>query len=590
MSQNSTNAASDTQSDTFELFQTATASCVRALGHAPTHAISFGRLWQSGPEQTEFPNVADESTLRGLADLEAAHLRFKAAQPAPSFTVPAQREFFEFLEQARRAALLGQRFAGAGDNIWHFWQQTPVIDFKWLHEDDPPALLLNAALSDVRAVWMGKAATPSAWQKQITELQNILNDEVAFNLAVTNFIQSLWQKETPRVTPPQPEKPKAHSSDQDETSNDDQGAALESASQSESAVPPPPATFPQETTESAFRSAEQDQEGVMLHAPPAQASDKLRALSRYQVFTTHYDEVVFAQNLADTAERQKLRRELETHLQPFERLVHRLALQLQAQLQSFQPVGWQRGLDDGLLDLKRLPAVYSHRHGKHPLIYKQPQLGLTRDAVVTLLLDNSGSMRGRPILITALCADILARTLERCGVKTEILGFTTRAWKGGNAAKEWQTLGKPPHPGRLNELRHIIYKSADQNWQQSRLNLSVMLKEGLLRENIDGEALLWAASRLQRRSEKRKILMVISDGAPVDDATLSANTPDYLERHLHDTIAWLTQDKTLELVAIGIGHDVTRYYPHATMIRNAETLAETMLAELKRLLKQAKTA
>jgi cobaltochelatase CobT len=414
-----------------------------------------------------------------------------------------------------------------------------------------------------------------------------LDNQFQFAQHAKILIEKIWLS-NPLIqnsAAPNDEAPIGHHSEMpsDPTSSQ-QESSLELQNQSDSEAPPLPTPSVMQSEETVFQSVKGEEDGIMLEAPAASSSGT-SAMTRYRVFTDVYDEIITADQLATLHERQKLRGEFEGHLLPFRRLVQKLALQLQQQLQSFQPIGWQRVLDDGLLDLKRLTQVYSHRHGMRPRIYKQPQMGLAREAVVTLLLDNSGSMRGRPILITALCADILAQTLERCGVKTEILGFTTRAWKGGNAAKEWQVQGRPEQPGRLNELRHIIYKSAQQTWQQARLTIPVMLKEGLLRENIDGEALLWAAQRLKRQHEKRKILMVISDGAPVDDATLSANGPSYLENHLHDTVAWLGQDKSIELLAIGIGHDVTRYYPHATVIKDVETLAETMLSQLKLLLK-----
>jgi cobaltochelatase CobT len=592
LSTNITSAASAKNSEEFELFQAATASCVRALGQSPQHAISFGRLWQSGPEQTEFPNIADENVLRGLSDLQAAQLRFHARLKQPEFPSAAQRELFEFLEQARCAACLGHIYAGARCNIAEFWQRDPIVDFKWLNETDPPAALLNSILMEARMAWLEQDYPSSVHEIDLQQLKALLPSQGDFALAAASFLRKIWtQLQKTEQSQDKDTPPVGHSTQAEpDPAQQDQGTPLEMQQDADSQnAPPPPMGAQTAVEETVFSSADDQDNGMMLEAPQP-AESRMGAMARYRIFTTAYDEVIPASDLCELRERQKLRAELETHLVPFQRLVQKLALQLQHQLQSYQPIGWQRGLDDGLLDLKRLSMVYSHRHNARPRIYKQPQLGLTRDAAVTLLLDNSGSMRGRPIMITALCADILARTLERCGVRVEILGFTTRAWKGGNPAKEWQTQNRPSHPGRLNELRHIIYKSADQNWQQARLNIPVMLKDGLLRENIDGEALLWAAQRLKRRHERRKILMVISDGAPVDDATLSANAPNYLEQHLHDTIAWLQQDKNIELAAIGIGHDVTRYYPNATVIKDAETLAETMLTELKRLLKREQAA
>jgi cobaltochelatase CobT len=265
-------------------------------------------------------------------------------------------------------------------------------------------------------------------------------------------------------------------------------------------------------------------------------------------------------------------------------VVGRLANRLQRRLLAKQTRAWEFDLDEGLLDAGRLARVVANPI--HSLSFKQEKETDFRDTVVTLLIDNSGSMRGRPIAVAAMSAEILARTLERCGVKVEILGFTTRAWKGGQSREKWVADGKPPNPGRLNDLRHIIYKAADTPWRRARKNLGLMLREGILKENIDGEALLWAHSRLLGRPEQRRILMVISDGAPVDDSTLSVNLGSYLERHLRDVIAWVEEAGSVELLAIGIGHDVTRYYRRAVTIMDAEELGGTMLRQLTNLFEE----
>ena len=590
MSTNTTNAASANSRDNpgdAESFQIATAATLRALGRAPAHEVTFGRLWQSGPEQTEFPTIADDSILRGLADLQAAALRF-GHQYDRVFTESVQNEFFSFLEQARTAACLGQDFIGAKENIGHLWDNDRIIDFKSTGPNEPPNVALNEIVNAARDLWLRDLPINAGAQiiGFLELLKTELHDPVSFRQTAKQFIDGLWRGTKNGAGEDKEEQapPKAISSnDEPPSPTQDDSKTLEAAPQEkpEHDIPPQGGTQGDETQLQAKDTV--DDEGLNP-TPPAETESTEAALARYRIYKTDYDEVVTADKLIEPRDRQKLRIELEAQLQPFERLVQKLAQKLQNQLQSFQEIGWQRGLDDGLLDLQRLTRVYAHKRGVH-FIYKQPQMGLARDSVVTLLLDNSGSMRGRPIMITALCADILARTLERCGVKVEILGYTTKAWKGGQAFKDWQNDKKPPHPGRLNELRHIVYKAADQSWRQSRLNIAGMLKEGLLKENIDGEALLWAHRRLAKRTEKRKIMMVISDGAPVDDATLSVNAPDYLEQHLHDTVAWIREQNRVELVAIGIGHDVTRYYPRATVIRDVETLAETMLQQLGKLLK-----
>jgi cobaltochelatase CobT len=301
----------------------------------------------------------------------------------------------------------------------------------------------------------------------------------------------------------------------------------------------------------------------------------------YKVFSTKHDEVVHAEDLCPPEELDRLRAFLDKQLANLHGAVARLANRLQRRLLAQQNRAWDFDLEEGILDPARLPRVIIDPFA--PLSFKQERETAFRDTVVTLLLDNSGSMRGRPITVAATCADILARTLERCGVKVEILGFTTRAWKGGQSREEWLRAGKPPHPGRLNDLRHIIYKAADAPWRRVRRNLALMMREGLLKENIDGEALDWAHRRLLARPEQRKILMVISDGAPVDDATLSVNSGNYLERHLRFMIEQIEQRSPVELIAIGIGHDVTRYYSRAVTIVDAEELAGAMTEKLAEL-------
>jgi len=298
----------------------------------------------------------------------------------------------------------------------------------------------------------------------------------------------------------------------------------------------------------------------------------------YRVFTPQFDETVNAVDLCDGDELNRLRNFLDQQLQAMQSIVSRLANKLQRLLMAQQNRSWEFDLEEGLLDSARLPRIIIDP--MYPLSFKREKDMTFRDTVVTLLLDNSGSMRGRPIMVAAMCADILARTLERCAVKVEILGFTTRAWKGGQSREKWIADGKPPHPGRLNDLRHIIYKAADEPWRRARRNLGLMMREGLLKENIDGEALMWAHNRLVGRPEQRKILMVISDGAPVDDSTLSVNAGNYLERHLRHVIDDIEEKSSVELTAIGIGHDVTRYYRRAVTIVDAEQLGGAMTTQL----------
>jgi cobaltochelatase CobT len=303
--------------------------------------------------------------------------------------------------------------------------------------------------------------------------------------------------------------------------------------------------------------------------------------ANYKVFTRAFDEMIAAEELCPAEELARLRNYLDQQLKPLQSVVGRLANRLQRRLMAKQNRAWTFDLEEGVLDTARLTRVIIDPMAA--LSFKQEEDMPFKDTVVTLLLDNSGSMRGRPIMVAALCADILARTLERCGVKVEILGFTTIAWKGGSSKDAWLKADRPPQPGRLNDLRHVIYKAADAPWRRARRNLGLMMREGLLKENIDGEALMWAHDRLIGRPEQRRLLMVISDGAPVDDSTLSANPGNYLERHLRTVIHWIETRSPVELIAIGIGHDVTRYYKRAVTITDAEQLGGAMTDKLAEL-------
>tara|TARA_B100001287_G_scaffold177256_1_gene149499 strand:+ start:31 stop:1833 length:1803 start_codon:yes stop_codon:yes gene_type:complete len=306
----------------------------------------------------------------------------------------------------------------------------------------------------------------------------------------------------------------------------------------------------------------------------------------YKIFTNQFDEITKAENLENSDEASKLRKTLDQQLVGFQDVITKLANKLQRQLLAKQNRAWEFDLEEGLLDSSKLPRIIMDPYNS--LSFKREKDLEFKDTIVTLLIDNSGSMRGRPITIAAICADILSRTLERCSVKVEILGFTTKNWKGGQSREFWSKKSKPKNPGRLNDLRHIIYKSADTHWRQAKNNLGLMLKEGLLKENIDGEAISWAFSRLKRRKEERKILMVISDGAPVDDSTLSVNSGDFLEKHLKRTVKFIEDKTETEILAIGIGHDVSRYYSRAIKITDVNDLGDVMISQLSNLFKNKK--
>jgi len=375
-------------------------------------------------------------------------------------------------------------------------------------------------------------------------------------------------------TEEQDEEPENQGEDQEQ--EDDSEASAEDTQEQQQDMQEATVSSDDLADEEFSEEVELPQDEAEVEPPqPAPVSD---ADPNYQVFSTAHDEEIMAEELAEPAELERLRAYLDQQLEPLKGAVSRLANKLQRRLQAQQNRSWEFDREEGILDAGRLARVVANP--TTPLSFKVEKDTEFRDTVVTLLLDNSGSMRGRPISIAAICADVLARTLERCNVKVEVLGFTTRAWKGGLSREEWLGQGRPQQPGRLNDLRHIIYKSADAPMRRTRANLGLMMKEGLLKENIDGEALEWAHRRMVGRHEARKILMVISDGAPVDDSTLSVNPANYLEKHLRDVIAMIEKRKQVELLAIGIGHDVTRYYDRAVTITDAEQLAGAMTEQL----------
>ena len=325
-----------------------------------------------------------------------------------------------------------------------------------------------------------------------------------------------------------------------------------------------------------------DTDSVKQNSEQIFQKKNLRNLNtEYKIFSTKFDEIIKAENLENADEANKLRKALDQQLIGFQDIITKLANKLQRQLLAKQSRAWEFDLDEGLLDSSKLPRIIMDPYNS--LSFKKEKDLDFKDTVVTLLIDNSGSMRGRPITIAAICADILSRTLERCSVKVEILGFTTKNWKGGQSREYWNNKGKPKTPGRLNDLRHIIYKGADTQWRQAKNNLGLMLKEGLLKENIDGEAISWAFNRIKRRKEERKILMIISDGAPVDDSTLSVNSGDFLEKHLKKMVKFIEDKSEIEILAIGIGHDVSRYYDKAIKISDVNELGDVMISQLSSL-------
>ncbi len=530
------------------------------------------------------------------------HRRF-APENAPA------RAVYDAVEQARVEAIGSRRMAGVASNISAMLEDRYHRGGKYeTITDRADAPLEDAVALMVRERLTGQAPPQAAgkivelWRSHIEEkagpnldgLIGSIEDQRAFARSIRDLLTSLdMSDETP--FDPEDDENDDENDAQDDEQNPSEGDAEEKSEGDRAEI---------ETTEDASdeieegaqeqadapsgelpdeaEDAESEEASDASRPPPRQASEARGP--EYKVFSPKFDEVIHAEDLCDADELARLRSYLDKQLSHLQGVVGRLANRLQRRLLAQQNRAWDFDLEEGQLDPARLVRVVTDPF--QPLSFKQEKDTNFRDTVVTLLLDNSGSMRGRPITVAATCADILARTLERCGVKVEILGFTTRAWKGGQSRESWLAAGKPPTPGRLNDLRHIVYKAADAPWRRARKNLGLMMREGLLKENIDGEALDWAHKRLLGRPEQRKILMVISDGAPVDDSTLSVNAGNYLERHLRWMIEDIETRSPVELLAIGIGHDVTRYYRRAVTIIDAEELGGAMTEKLAELFEE----
>ena len=598
-----------------EPFKRALTGCLRALARKPELEVAFAaeRPGLMGgkvrlPEPPRKLGKTEVAIVRGHADSIALRLAchdqalHRRLQPSGQ----QARAVFEAVEQARVEAIGAKRMDGVAHNL------TAMLDERFHRgKFDQITERADAPIEDALALMVrerltGMAPPPAArklvdlWRPLIEEragrdldrLENLMEDQRQFSDAVHDLLDALEMGED-----------RSHDSEE-EDEGDEERRKQESGQDGEAADSDEMQRMSMEDTQVSAEDMP-DAAAEAVEAPTADTADdtdlgdaetpgepqRPRHFGAneprgpdYRAFTAKFDETVAAEDLCEPEELDRLRGYLDKQLSHLQGVVARLANRLQRRLMAQQNRSWEFDLEEGQLDPARLSRIIVDP--LHPLSFKAEKDTEFRDTVVTLLLDNSGSMRGRPITVAATCADILARTLERCGVKVEILGFTTRAWKGGQSREHWLTAGKPANPGRLNDLRHIIYKSADAPWRRARKNLGLMMREGLLKENIDGEALDWAHKRLLGRSEQRKILMMISDGAPVDDSTLSVNPGNYLERHLRWVIEEIETRSPVELIAIGIGHDVTRYYRRAVTIVDAEELGGAMTEKLAELFEE----
>jgi cobaltochelatase CobT len=599
-----------------EPFKRAITGCLRALARKPDLEVSFAaeRPGLMGgkvrlPEPPRKLSKAEAAIVRGNADSIA--LRIACHDPAMHRRLqPAgqqARAVFETVEQARVEAIGARRMDGVAQNLTAMLNERfqrgkfdEITDRADAPIEDALALMVRERLTGLAPPAAAKKLV-DLWRpliedragRKLDQLENLLEDQRQFGDAVHDLLDALEmgedrsrdseeedeEGEEDRRKQESGEDGEAADSDEMQrmSTEDTQVSAEDMADSAAEAVDAPTADMADDTDMGDAETAGEPQRPRQFGANAPRGPD-------YRAFTSKFDEMVAAEDLCEPEELDRLRSYLDKQLSHLQGVVARLANRLQRRLMAQQSRSWEFDLEEGQLDPGRLARIVIDP--MHPLSFKAEKDTEFRDTVVTLLLDNSGSMRGRPITVAATCADILARTLERCGVKVEILGFTTRAWKGGQARENWLTAGKPANPGRLNDLRHIVYKSADAPWRRARKNLGLMMREGLLKENIDGEALDWAHKRLLGRSEQRKILMMISDGAPVDDSTLSVNPGNYLERHLRWVIEEIETRSPVELIAIGIGHDVTRYYRRAVTIVDAEELGGAMTEKLAELFEE----
>ncbi|MER9285225.1 cobaltochelatase subunit CobT [Mesorhizobium australicum] len=591
-------------------FKRAVTVCMRAIAGDKEMEVGFAKdrpaLAGSRARLPELPKKASKSDIaitRGLGDSmalkRACHDVRIHSKLAPEGK--AARAIYDAVEQARVEAIGSRAMQGVADNIGSMledkYTKANLVDIK----DKADAPIEEALALMVREKLTGRPVPKSGerlvelWRPWVEEkakadldgLSEKLEDQQAFARVVREMLASMEMaeelgddQETEDSEDNDDNQPQGE--EQSEEGGEDDSGSEQSQSEDAEASADDEQSAETEASDATADDLSDDDDADAETPGEARRNDNpftnLPKEIDYKVYTSAFDETVGAEELCEEEELDRLRAFLDKQLANLSGVVGRLANRLQRRLMAQQNRSWDFDLEEGYLDPARLVRVVIDP--MQPLSFKQERDTKFRDTVVTLVLDNSGSMRGRPITVAATCADILARTLERCGVSVEILGFTTRAWKGGQAREKWLKDGKPPNPGRLNDLRHIIYKSADHPWRRARRNLGLMMREGLLKENIDGEALLWAHDRLIARPEQRKILMMISDGAPVDDSTLSVNPGNYLERHLRAVIELIETRSPVELLAIGIGHDVTRYYRRAVTIVDAEELAGAMTEQL----------
>ncbi|WP_144751624.1 MULTISPECIES: cobaltochelatase subunit CobT [Bartonella] len=603
-----------------EAFKKALSTCIRAIAATPNLEVAFSHdrpslseKYARLPELSQHATEKDITISRGLGDSMALRTAWHDKHIHTQFS-PQEleaRAIFDALEQTRVEAIGTLSMEGIAQNLDGMladkYQRAHYHKISSQSEapiQEAIALLLREKITKrpppkeagpVLELWRQELEQKAAIE--LNELTHHIHDQQAFARIVRQILvalkmagqfeetsESANNKKTKDGCEPQNPAEKESQNQKHERSEEQTATEQESDVQDKGKTQATQSSDNNKDAEEQERGSKKRESSHSKHL--FTVSEQMQKLTDYKVFTRQFDEVLEATDFCSESELDYLRRYLDKQINHLQNIVGRLANRLQRRLMAQQNRNWTFDLEEGYLDTARLSRLIIDP--MQPLSFKMESNTQFRDTVVSLLIDNSGSMRGRPITVAASCADILAQTLERCGVKVEILGFTTKTWKGGQSREQWLKQNKPNHPGRLNDLCHIIYKSADTPWRRARRNLGLMMQEGLLKENIDGEALIWAHQRLLSRCEQRRILMVISDGAPVDDSTLSVNSSNYLEKHLRAVIQEIQSHSPIELIAIGIGHDVTRYYQHAVTIMNADELANAITKQLETLFSDKK--
>ena len=576
-------------------FKTAISSTVRSLSNSEKIEVSFGNdVSKSGANSIRLPELSSTNDklnynqIRALADSKSLRHRFsdtktfKQYEPAGNIS----KQLYRISEKIRCEKIGTSYFKGVKNNIESFYQErVNGLDLKSSEDKIIESFenylrtkfldFENNSLID-KKLKSYKKDLNEKFKDKIGQLNEFTLDQEKFNSLISELIANMNLDENLDEEEKKDDE-KNNDNEQNKPENQEKQAKEKEDKQEEMSIDSGMPDLENEAKES--DQAEEEVEIEDSSQPDLRKKGK-SALGdiNYKTYTEEFDEIIKAEELENAEELTRLRRNLDQQLLQLKNFISKLANKLQRKLLAKQNRSWNFDLEEGLLDTSKLPRIIMDPFNS--LSFKKEKDIEFKDTLVTILIDNSGSMRGKPISVAAICADILSRTLERCAVKVEILGFTTKHWKGGSSREKWMKNDKPTLPGRLNDLRHIIYKSADMPWRQAKNNMGLMLKEGLLKENIDGEALKWAYNKMNRRKEERKILMVISDGAPVDDSTLSTNTSDYLESNLKKTVKWIENKSNIELLAIGIGHDVTRYYNQAVKITDVQDLGDVMINQL----------